>query len=153
MTCTIMFCLRSFVFVVWTFRINHQLGGLEVTGYHAVNIALHAIVSMQFFLLSSYFLPSMHACGVAGLLFATHPVHVEAVASLAGRAELLSGFFFLSSLWLYLTQGSDGSALIKCTLSIVCAGLGMLCKETVSHTTSQTFIRYSYMRNMVFTTV
>merc|ERR1712038_2061754 len=35
---------------------------------------------------------------ITGLLFAIHPVHVEAVAGVVGRADILSGIFFLLSL-------------------------------------------------------
>jgi hypothetical protein len=39
---------------------------------------------------------------IAGLLFAVHPVHVEAVANIVGRAELLAGVFFLLSILSYI---------------------------------------------------
>ena len=38
---------------------------------------------------------------ITGLLFAIHPVHVEAVAGVVGRADILSGIFFLLSLICY----------------------------------------------------
>ena len=38
------------------------------------------------------------AVWVTGLLFALHPVHVEAVAGIVGRADILAGIFFLIAL-------------------------------------------------------
>ena len=76
--------------------------------HHAANVALHAAVTAMFVI----------ACGrcvftagggrvagarslLAGLVFALHPVHADAVASVCGRAELLSALFFLASLLCY----------------------------------------------------
>ncbi|MCX7049313.1 MAG: tetratricopeptide repeat protein [Candidatus Sumerlaeota bacterium] len=45
---------------------------------------------------------SYWAALAAALLFAVHPIHVEAVTSIVGRAELLAGLFFLLGVWFFL---------------------------------------------------
>ena len=89
---------------VFTYRMNHLLHGLDVVGYHAVNVFLHGICSWLFVLVCDCVLPEMNAGGTsglsfaAGLLFAAHPIHTEAVAGVVGRAETLACLFFLLSL-------------------------------------------------------
>jgi hypothetical protein len=60
--------------------------------FHFTNILLHAGASvLGFLLLARFFAPAAALAG--GLVFAAHPVHVEAVANVVGRAELLSSLF------------------------------------------------------------
>jgi protein O-mannosyl-transferase len=59
-----------------------------------VNLLLHAAASALVYLLAARWLPGTGAFA-AGLLFAVHPVQVEAVANSVGRAELLATTFTL----------------------------------------------------------
>jgi hypothetical protein len=68
-----------------------------------VNVALHAGVA-AFVALLTRRLTGGAAGLLAGLLFAAHPVHVEAVAYLVGRAETLCALFALSALYLFARQ-------------------------------------------------
>ncbi len=68
---------------------------------HALNILLHAAVTLLLVrLLLALGLGSLPAA-LGGLLFALHPVHVEAVAGLVGRAELLAALWMLLALGLH----------------------------------------------------
>jgi tetratricopeptide (TPR) repeat protein len=71
-------------------------------GYHLTNILLHAANAILLFLLfqqmTGDFWPSAFVAGV----FAIHPLHVESVAWVTERKDVLSGFFGLMSLWAYL---------------------------------------------------
>ena len=77
---------------VLTFRWNFVLHKLSPYGYHVVNVALHAAVSVLFFVLCMRVVfPGRRSLAAASaLIFAVHPIHTEAVASIVGRAELLS---------------------------------------------------------------
>ena len=55
---------------------------------------------------------------LAALLFTLHPVHTEAVASIVGRAELLSGFFFILSIILYRFCASNAIAALRVATDI-----------------------------------
>lgn len=62
--------------------------------FHLVNVLLHACVTALAVALLSRLMP-LPGAFVAGLVFAVHPVHVEAVANVVGQAELLAGLCFL----------------------------------------------------------
>ncbi|CAB4055299.1 TMTC [Lepeophtheirus salmonis] len=96
---------------VFTFRLNYALDGLRPSGYHLVNILLHGLVTVLFYHLLLVFLRSRvrnygMVSFLAALLFALHPVHVEAVTGVVGRAELLASLFYLGSLLAYSKASS-----------------------------------------------
>jgi tetratricopeptide (TPR) repeat protein len=78
-----------------SYALNHQVSGLEAWSYHLVNILLHAGVSVLVFRLGRLWGLSTLAAGMGGLLFAIHPVHVEVVAAVFGRKDLLATLFVL----------------------------------------------------------
>jgi hypothetical protein len=77
-----------------TFALDWKIGNGRPLGFHVVNVLLHAAVTLLFYLLLQTALESLpHGKSVAfaaALLFAVHPIHAEAVASIVGRAELLA---------------------------------------------------------------
>ncbi|XP_076361298.1 protein O-mannosyl-transferase TMTC2-like isoform X1 [Tachypleus tridentatus] len=88
---------------VLSFRMNYWLGGLDPWGYHVVNVLLHVLVTGLFThfaagIFMHHVLPTM----VAGLLFAVHPIHTEAVSGLVGRADVGACLFFLLALQAYI---------------------------------------------------
>ncbi len=72
-----------------SFALDWRLGGGAPWLFHATNVALHAAVTGGVFVLLARPLGAVWAA-VAATLFAVHPVHVEAVANVVGRAELLA---------------------------------------------------------------
>lgn len=107
----------------WPGRYGEQLGlwrptttlllGLEyaVAGenpalYHAVNVAAHAATSAVVVLLLGQLL-SIPAALAGGLLFAVHPVHVEAVANVIGIAEVLPALLYLLACLVLLRGPSE----------------------------------------------
>jgi len=81
-------------------------GGLSARFAHAVNLALHVLSSVALFCLAVRAGAGRFAAGAAALLFALHPVHVEAVAGLVGRAEILATLFSFVAIWMYLQTGA-----------------------------------------------
>ena len=81
--------------VLVSYAVQYAMHGLSPAGYTIVNIALHAAVSVLLFALVRAIGGSLFAAGVAGIAFAVHPVHTEAVSGISGRPELLAAFFFL----------------------------------------------------------
>jgi hypothetical protein len=73
-------------------------------GFHLVNLLAHAAAAALVCLLAGRLMSPAGALA-AGLLFAVHPVHVEAVANVVGRAEILAGVFLLASALCYLRFG------------------------------------------------
>jgi protein O-mannosyl-transferase len=72
-------------------------------GFHAVNIALHAVNAVLLYLAGkTLFEKHAAAAFVAALLFALHPAQTEAVTYISGRTVSLMASFYLASLLLYL---------------------------------------------------
>ena len=64
---------------VATFRLNYMLHELQPLGYHLVNVLLHSAVCYLYVLLCGVVFCEVWPALIAGLLFAVHPVHTEAV--------------------------------------------------------------------------
>ncbi len=84
----------------WHFRPN------DPTAYHAANIALHGITAVLVMFLARCWL-SEGASFVAGAWFAFTPLHVEVVAGLVGRSEILSTLFMVGAFLCALRAASD----------------------------------------------
>jgi protein O-mannosyl-transferase len=89
-----------------SFALNWKLGDIHPWGYHLFNLLLHAAVTvLLFFVLRKLLESRAHGPAIAfvtALLFAVHPVHAEAVASIVGRSELLAAAFLLAAWLLHL---------------------------------------------------
>jgi protein O-mannosyl-transferase len=103
-----------------TFALNYRWGGLETTGYHAVNLAIHITASLLVYLLvlvtfrtprlsKSTLGPWRHAVAfVAAALFVSHPLQTQAVTYVAQRFTSLATLLFLASVLLYARWRLDG---------------------------------------------
>ena len=87
-----------------SFAIENYLHGDRPWAFHAVNIILHATTSALVALLAARLAGSL-ASWISGVLFAVHPVHVEAVAGLVGRAESACAIAVLGALLIFLKPG------------------------------------------------
>jgi tetratricopeptide (TPR) repeat protein len=81
-----------------TYAANYALGGLAPWGYHLANALTHALVALLVFLVARRTGLAERWAAAAALLFAVHPIHVEAVANVTGRKDLLATAFLLSML-------------------------------------------------------
>jgi hypothetical protein len=85
--------------VVLSFAVDWQLSRGSTAWLHADNVVWHAAATGLFVLVIAPYV-SATAALAGGVLFAVHPVHVEAVANLVGRAELMAAFFLFLALLL-----------------------------------------------------
>ncbi|MHC5212669.1 MAG: hypothetical protein ACYTG2_18300 [Planctomycetota bacterium] len=113
--------------VMVSFAANHAVSGLSTWSYTAVDLAAHAAVVLAVAWLAL-------ACGAgragalcAGLLFAVHPVHTEAVTGFVGRADTLATLFVVLALLAHRRAARGGAGARALTL-LATAG-AMLCKE------------------------
>ncbi|KAG8305397.1 hypothetical protein J6590_070707 [Homalodisca vitripennis] len=107
------------------------MGGMQPVWFHGVNTVLHATccVLLTRVALVVASLDTRFAT-IAGMLFAAHPIHTEAVAGVVGRADVLACLLFLLSFLTYHDEGwrlTKGSRLL---CSCLLAALSMLAKET-----------------------
>jgi hypothetical protein len=121
--------------VILSFALDWQLSRGNPAWLHAVNVIWHAAATAAVVLVAAPYLTEAGAL-VAGLLFAVHPVHVEAVANLVGRAELMAGLFlFLSILVARAVRRRRGDGrqtwLAEAAL-LVTVACGLLSKEHVA---------------------
>lgn len=84
---------------VMSHMLDVQLYGLNPVGHHLTNILLHALAVVLLFLMLLRLTRARHASALAAALFALHPMHVESVAWVAERKDVLSAcFWFLTTL-------------------------------------------------------
>jgi len=88
-------------FPLQLFALERRLFGLNPLPFHLINVLLHAAVSAGVWWLACRTGSSTSAALLGGVVFAIHPIHVEAVANIVGRAELLSTGGILLALWLF----------------------------------------------------
>lgn len=104
-----------------SFAIDWALGGGAAWPFHLGNVIFHALVSALVVVLALRWLPPLSAC-VAGVFFAVHPVHVEAVANAVGRAELMCGAAMLGVILVASrTTGTARDQWLACALLSACA--------------------------------
>ncbi|MEX0837652.1 MAG: hypothetical protein WD101_04920 [Gemmatimonadota bacterium] len=86
------------------FGVQYLIGGGSALPFHLVNVALHAAVSGLLVVLLTR-LTTLGIAFVAGLIFAVHPVHTEAVANVVGQAEVMAALAVLAALCVHLGSG------------------------------------------------
>lgn len=117
-----------------SFRLNHYFHGYNASGYHLGNILIFAVTSILVYILAKQWINSNYGPLLAALLFTFHPIHVEAVASLVGRADSLCGLFYIAGIIIYTNSIRSKSTsfmniLTQIILSIVFSLLACLSKE------------------------
>jgi protein O-mannosyl-transferase len=97
-------------FTWWSLMLDSNLFGIGPAGYHITNVLLHVANTLLLFAtLATATGNSTRSAFVAGL-FAIHPLHVESVAWVAERKDVLSVFFGLLSLRAYVGYAKKGHA-------------------------------------------
>ena len=108
--------------VYTTFWVEHKLWGFDPTGYHIVNVLLHlANTLLVWYLVRRLAVPG---AWVVAAVFAVHPLHVESVAWVIERKDVLSGLFYLASVlvWMRFVEQSRRGWYV-CSLALYAAGL------------------------------
>ncbi|MDM8008222.1 MAG: tetratricopeptide repeat protein [Phycisphaerae bacterium] len=123
--------------VFTTFWIEARVWQLQPWGFHAVNVLLHAASAIVLWRI----LRRLHIPGawLAAAVFALHPVHVESVAWITERKNVLSGVFYLGAALVYLrfvgigtTTESWGTGLRRFYLLALVLFAGALLSKTVT---------------------
>jgi tetratricopeptide (TPR) repeat protein len=125
-----------------SFWIEANLWGLSPALSHLVNAALHALNAFLLYAVLKHL--NIKWALLAGLIFALHPVHVESVAWISERKNVLSGLFYLLSLYTFLkSEDRPGKGLYFLSLGLFI--LALLCK-TVACTLPAALLIIRWMR-------
>jgi hypothetical protein len=105
---------------ILSYAVDWSVSGGRAGWLHLINALWHGLATVLFVAVVARWLSPL-AAAAAGLVFAWHPVHVEAIASLVGRAELLAAVGILGA----VLAARRGLWIV----SVLCAALAMLSKE------------------------
>ena len=104
-----------------------QLFGLNPGGHHLTNLMLHLANTLLLFLLLNRMTSSLYRSALVAALFALHPLHVESVAWVAERKDVLSTLFWMLTMWTYLLY-VEHPRLGRYLLTLVVFTLGLMAK-------------------------
>lgn len=103
----------------------------EALGFRVINLALHVLVSLWVVRLGRAWFGSLGIGWFAGLLFAVHAAHTEALNVVVGRADLAATLFVLLSLSAFSREGGEREASGRPAVwGTLCFAAALLCKES-----------------------
>lgn len=130
--------------VVWAFTRTHwhnwhpltwishmldcEIYGLDAGGHHLTSVLLHATAAILLFLALRRMTACVWRSAFVAALFATHPLHVESVAWVSERKDVLSGVFFGLTLAAYARYVGPATSLGRYLGVAFCFALGLLSK-------------------------
>jgi cytochrome c-type biogenesis protein CcmH/NrfG len=115
--------------VTWlSHMLDCQIFGLKASGHHLTNVVLHLANTLLLFFLLRSMTGAVWRSAVVAALFALHPLHVESVAWISERKDVLSALFGLLALWAYATYArcSDKRVLKRLPLYLLALLLFLL---------------------------
>jgi protein O-mannosyl-transferase len=129
--------------IVWAFSTGHasnwhpltwishmldvQLFGLDPHRHHLVNLLFHIATTVMLFLVLHHMTDALWKCAFVAALFALHPLHVESVAWVAERKDVLSAFFWMLTMGAYISYVRR-PGLPRRLVVLLCFALGLMSK-------------------------
>jgi len=110
--------------LLWiSYMLDYQIFGLSAGGFHLTNLILHVLSTLLLFRLFNRMTARVWPSAFVAALFALHPLHVESVAWIAERKDVLSAFFWSLTLCLYVyyTEKQTTWRYLFVALSFICA--------------------------------
>jgi tetratricopeptide (TPR) repeat protein len=122
-----------------TLAVNYALGGLDVRGYHALNLALHVASALLLFgvtrrtLARGRYAPAATRLAfVVALVWTVHPIQTETVVYTHQRTELLMSFCYLLTLWCAIRYWDSPRSGLWWTAAVAACAAGMGSKEVMA---------------------
>jgi len=118
-----------------SFAVNYAVHGRSPFGYHLVNLLLHVAASLLVLSLARRLAEATMpdrapwVALVAGLLFAVHPAHVEAIAPIVGRKELLSTTLVLAAMLVAFSGRGAARSLGRLAATVGLGAVAILANE------------------------
>jgi tetratricopeptide (TPR) repeat protein len=146
-----------------SFALNYAFGGLDVRGYHVVNVAIHIACALLLFgivrrtlglpaLRERFAARSADLAVAAALIWMVHPLQTDAVDYVTQRTELMLGLFYLLTLYASIRSvrlPASAPLALWPGLAVVSCVLGMASKESM---VTAPFVILVYDRVFVFGT-
>jgi tetratricopeptide (TPR) repeat protein len=107
--------------------LDWQLFGSNAGGHHLTNLIFHIANTLLLFIVLQQMTSALWQSAFAATLFALHPLHVESVAWVSERKDVLSTFFWILTMWAYL-QYVKHPSIIRYMLIILTFALGLMAK-------------------------
>ncbi len=102
----------------------YQVFGLDSGWHHLVNVLFHALASLLLLAALRRMTGALWPSAFVAFVFALHPLHVESVAWVAERKDVLCAFFWCLTLWCYARYAERPSAAgYACVVLAFCGGL------------------------------
>ena len=108
-----------------------QLFGLNAWGHHLTNVLLHAAASVALFLVLWRMTDELWPSALVATIFTVHPQHVESVAWIAERRDVLSGLFFMLTLGAWLGYVRHGRSPGRYLLAAALLAVGLMAKPMI----------------------
>ena len=107
--------------------VDVELFGLQPGWHHLVNLLFHLAGTVLLFLVLHRMTKALWQSAFVAALFALHPLHVESVAWVAERKDVLSTFFWMLTMWAYVSYVTRSGSMRYFTL-LLCFALGLMAK-------------------------
>ncbi len=125
-----------------SFAANYSLGGLDPTGYHYFNVAVHLLAGVSLYGLCyvtfrssvwplDYRSQAALVAFLISLLWVVHPLNTQAVNYVVQRIESMMGLAFFLFLWLYACSNYNSYQRAMLVLAWIVFCLGLACKEVM----------------------
>ncbi len=111
--------------------VDCQLYGLHSGGHHLTNVLLHAATAILLFLVLWRMTSGLWPSALVAAIFAVHPLHVESVAWVTERKDVLSGLFFMLTLGAYLGYVRHRSSVVRYLAVMLFFALGIMAKPAL----------------------
>lgn len=116
---------------IFSYWIEFNIWGLNPSGYHVVNVFIHAFNGMLVYFLIDQLLHKRWVAVFASVLFIVHPTQVESVAWIAERKNVLAMFFLLLSFLVHIRSARPGAKNRTLVLAWVLYAASVFSKPTV----------------------
>src|SRR5208283_3235749 len=94
-------CANWHPLTVMSCMLDCRLYGLNAGGHHLTNVLLHGVTAILLFLVLRQMTGAFWRSAFVAAVFAIHPLRVESVAWVSERKDVLSGLFFMLTIWAY----------------------------------------------------
>lgn len=128
-----------------TYAAEYSYQGLEPFIYHLDSLLLHILVTIAVYILVKVMTGRTVAAAVTSLLFGLHPMHIESIAWIAGRKDLIYGLFYLLSCttYVYYIRTTGSKRIVWYILGIILFAMSLLAKS-VAVTLPVTLFLFDY---------